>query len=315
MNIKLHYAERHFTLNEDNLNEQMLKICESDKELKNVPINISLIDKYILGVIGNECDSKNLVKSMIIQLASLYSFEEVKMIFIYDKETESEFDFVRWLPHTWDDEKNYRFVATNDKELKDIASYFESIISYRSDVNENEVKEQLPYYVLFVLNRELGIRSELVKALCKRKNNINFSSVFCYEKLSQLPKECQTVIDLSGGNGNIFDKDDITGRNQMVALDEPITTDMREIAVSLANVFLDNQNASYKLPNTVTFLEMFDVGKVEHLNIMSKWFENDPTTSLETPVGVDNLGGLFKLDLHEKFHYQAQQQAIIDGLR
>ena len=29
---------------------------------------------------------------------------------------------------------------------------------------------------------------------------------------------------------------------------------------------------------------------------------NDPTKSLQAPVGVDKNGELFKLDLHEKFH-------------
>jgi S-DNA-T family DNA segregation ATPase FtsK/SpoIIIE len=52
----------------------------------------------------------------------------------------------------------------------------------------------------------------------------------------------------------------------------------------------------------VTFLELFGVGKVEHLNALTRWKDNDPTKSLEAAVGVDTLGEVFKLDLHEKFH-------------
>lgn len=47
---------------------------------------------------------------------------------------------------------------------------------------------------------------------------------------------------------------------------------------------------------------MFDVGKVEHLNSYTRWRENNPTKSLATPIGIDDRGGLFNLDLHEKFH-------------
>ena len=52
----------------------------------------------------------------------------------------------------------------------------------------------------------------------------------------------------------------------------------------------------------VTFLQMFDVGKIEHLNCSSRWKENDPTKTLEAEIGVDTMGDKFKLDLHEKFH-------------
>ena len=47
---------------------------------------------------------------------------------------------------------------------------------------------------------------------------------------------------------------------------------------------------------------MFRAGKVEHLNALSRWKENDPTVTLETEIGVDASGNPFKLDLHEKFH-------------
>ena len=52
----------------------------------------------------------------------------------------------------------------------------------------------------------------------------------------------------------------------------------------------------------ITFLEMFGVGKIEHLNVLSRWKENDPTKTLEAQIGVDTIGDAFKLDLHEKYH-------------
>ena len=52
----------------------------------------------------------------------------------------------------------------------------------------------------------------------------------------------------------------------------------------------------------ISFLEMYDVGKVEQLNITNRWKNNDPTKSLQAPIGVDKNRELFKLDLHEKFY-------------
>lgn len=40
---------------------------------------------------------------------------------------------------------------------------------------------------------------------------------------------------------------------------------------------------------------MYNVGMVEQLNILNRWKTNDPTQSLQAPVGVDKNQELFKL--------------------
>ena len=45
---------------------------------------------------------------------------------------------------------------------------------------------------------------------------------------------------------------------------------------------------------------MYGVGKVEQLNITEKWVNNNPVNSLSVPIGVDQNGELFKMDIHEK---------------
>src|SRR5690606_37582285 len=78
--------------------------------------------------------------------------------------------------------------------------------------------------------------------------------------------------------------------------------DDHELAAYLSNTILDSATSAFTLPTTLTFLEMFGVGKIEHLNALTRWRENDPTMTLETPIGVGTSGELFNLDLHEKFH-------------
>ena len=52
----------------------------------------------------------------------------------------------------------------------------------------------------------------------------------------------------------------------------------------------------------VGFLEMYKVGRVEQLNILEKWANNNPVNSLSAPIGMHIDGEIFNLDLHEKFH-------------
>ena len=47
---------------------------------------------------------------------------------------------------------------------------------------------------------------------------------------------------------------------------------------------------------------MYDVGRIEQLNILERWHKNDSTLSLKAPIGVDTTGMHILLDIHEKFH-------------
>ena len=44
------------------------------------------------------------------------------------------------------------------------------------------------------------------------------------------------------------------------------------------------------LVTSLSFLEMYGVGKVEQLNITEKWVNNNPVNSLSVPIGVDQNG-------------------------
>lgn len=296
------YSERRFTLDDDNLNEEMLALCESPKVLKNIPITISLFDNYISGFIGNEKELNAFIKGLILQTITFYSKEDVKLVFLYDEKQSDEFEFVKWLPHVWDDENNYRFIATNDEEAKDITSYFEQIINNRSEINETEIKGTSPYYIVFVLDKNLGIGTDFVKKLLSLNKNINVSTVFAYRELKELPKECSIVVELNGLDGKLYDKNNISDTVSVFKPDITVSDDLTETVKKIANIPLNPDSGTANLPNLLTFLNMYDVGKVEHLNVLERWQESVPSKSLEAFVGVDTNGKLFKLDLHEKFH-------------
>ena len=296
------YSERKFSLKEDNLEEELFTLCETPKILKDIPITLSLFDSFIAGVIGDRVKVREFAKGLVLQVAALYSYDEVKLVFLYDSKDEGEYGFIKWLPHVWDDEKKIRFIASDAKEVKEVSSYIEREIEVRKTINESDMDDASPYYIIFSMNKALSVRAEMIKQVLDHKKNIRISVVSCFEKLKDLPKECATVVELEGASGKLFDKQDTTGQNTSFRPDICFSANALELSVRLANIQLDTLAGAYKLPKMLSFLEMFEVGKVEHLNSLERWKSNDPTLSLETPVGIDTLGDLFKLDLHEKFH-------------
>lgn len=296
------YSERRFSLEDDDLQEELYRVCEEPKILKNIPITLSLFEDYISGTVGERKQNIEFAKGLIFQIAAFYSYDEVKLVFIYDEAEYGDFDFARWLPHVWNDDKSFRFIASNAKEAKELSAYLEKVAEQRFELNTGEIEDIVPYYVIFSFSRKLASKVDAIKLILSKKENIHISFVAVYDELKNLPKECSMVVGLGEGTGRLFNKSDVLGRFTSFVPDIYLTENPLELSVRLANIPLDISGTGSRLPEMVTFLRMFGVGKAEHLNVLTRWKENNPVRSLETEIGVDISGEVFKLDLHEKFH-------------
>jgi len=302
LSADISYTERVFTIEEDELNEELFALCENPKQLSKVPITLSLYNNHISGVIGDSNRTGEFAKGILFQLASLYSYDEVKMVFLLGRSKEKEFEFTKWLPHVWSNDDTFRFLASDSNEAKEVSAYIEHEFENRLDLKKEGIEAAAPYYVIFVMDRDMGDKVEALKNIQAEKRNLHFSIVYFYEELQNLPKECSIVVDLDASGGKLFDRNDVSGKITSFIPDIFLQSNPDKLSIKLSNVQLDTLAGAFKLPQMLTFLEMFGVGKVEHLNALSRWRENNPVKSLKAAVGVDTTGDLFQLDLHEKFH-------------
>lgn len=294
------YSEKKFTMDDDNLQDAMYSLGSEPKELINVPISVSLVENTTVGIYGAWQNTMNTLRSLILQMTSLHSYDELKIILICDNE--KDWHFVRFIPHFWDNDKTIRFIASNEDEVKEISAYLDKHVLSRPDDGNDDYTEFIPYYVIVSTSKKLTEKCESLQQLLKYKNNRGFSILMASGELKDLPKETKRVIFANGDNSSMFDKDDTTGKVVNFAADRINEAVIDSVGQDLANIELDLSTQRYSLPSMLTFLEMFNVGKIEHLNSLTRWKDNNPTISLQTPIGVDSYGGLFNLDLHEKFH-------------
>lgn len=296
------YADKKFSMDDDNLQDAMLSLGAETKQLVNVPISVSLVENTTVGLCGEFSQTVNTLKALILQMISLHSYDELKIILIGDENDKKEWCFVRFIPHFWNDDKTVRFLASNLDEVKELSAYIEKNILSRGDVGNREYSELSPYYVIISTSKRLSEKCESLQQLLKFKNNCGCSVLLAAPELRDLPKETKFVISVDGADSRMFDREDTTGQCVSFSVDKVNETVIDRLAEDIANIELDLRNQRYSLPSMVTFLEMFNVSKIEHLNSLTRWKENNPTISLQTPIGVDSYGGLFTLDLHEKFH-------------
>lgn len=293
--------EKKFTMDEDNLQDAMLSLGSEPKNLLNVPISVSITDKFVSGIYGEKPNVNNLIKMLILQMISLHSYDELKIILVADN-SNKEWDFIKFIPHFWDDEKKVRFFATSSDEVKELSAYIDRNIISRAEGDNRDDTKYSPYYVVIAADKKLADTSAALKQLLELNRNIGCSLIYAAKELKDLPKETNEVVYVNGNQSCIFDKDDTTGETMRFVPDSINEAMINSVTERIANIELDLTSQRYSLPNMITFMEMFNVGKIEHLNCLTRWKENNPTKTLQTPVGVDSYGGTFSLDLHEKFH-------------
>lgn len=296
------FPQKSFSLDDDDLIDEVNKMSNEDYSLTNVPIIHSLFNTKVTGIASNNRElTFGFLRNIVLQLSMLQSYDELKIAVICNSVESEELQFIKWLPHLWNNEKTLRYMATNFEEVKELSSIFVKEIQDRQENDNSNQKIYEPHYVIIATSKELTLKSDFFTKLME-SDNIGFSAVFAFGEMKDLPKECTTVIELNTNESAIYDKSEFSEYRQNFNC-ETVPNDLAlSISKELSNINLDLSSSNYELPSMLTFLDMFEVGKIEHLNALQRWKNNNVVVSLQTPVGVDLNGDPFIVDFHEKYH-------------
>ncbi len=296
MKISIDYPTEHFTLEEDNLREMLNSLGREPKNLADVPITLSLIEQYIVAIIGNKQINQRLVNNMILQLVAFHSYDDLKIVVFTNECQKEEWSFTKFLPHSFRDDKKMRFFASNNDDSKEICYFLEHELSRRMEDGKTS-----PYYLLIIDDFKSIRHFDLINHILESKQNMGFSMIIMNDNVSTLPTSCQMFIHANSKNSDLF-KNVLNADTTKFQIDFTTNLQLEECARVLANIPLDiTENEEGKLPNKLSFLNMYQIGMVEQLNAPSRWQKNNPIQSLQAPIGVGKNQELIRLDLHEKY--------------
>ena len=121
---------------------------------------------------------------------------------------------------------------------------------------------------------------ELVKDVCGLEINIGFSIIVISPRLVNIPNECKTFISIGDKKSGVFENELVSNKQKEFVADFDQTLNIYECCKILANIPIDISKENQSLPASLSFLEMYNVGMIEQLNILNRWKSNDPTKSL-----------------------------------
>ncbi len=310
LKIKLSYSLEDFTMVEDNLKDELKKIVDSSKDIPNAPVTISLTERNKLVLIGEDYYRKSMLKSLILQLATYHSYDELKLVFMINDNVDEIWDSVKMLPHTWSNTRDIRFFATNYDDMSKISFYLEQVYTARKYTEENgkrtisnlTYRDVSPYYLIVIDNIKKNRNIEIINKVLTEERNLGFGLIILNDGIANLPNECNDFLTAAGEKSAII-KNDLNKNNQQVfVMDNTDNIDLPYLCEKLSNIPIKLPLMLDEMKSSLGFLEMYKVGKVEQLNILDRWTTNNPVNSLSVPIGIHTDGELFNLDLHEKFH-------------
>lgn len=303
------YPKIGFRMEDDNLIDILNTVVNKSKMIKDVPITISLTQKNIIGLIveNNERTLEKFVQSILIQLVTLQSYEDLNLIFFLKKDTSKAWEHMQTLPHIWDSTKQIRFWADEYSDMQEISRFLETELKNRMAKNdqgkEYDYRSFKPYYLIITDDYKKIENLKIITEIRKQEINMGFS-IFCItDNLLKLPTECKAFIDIKDNSGEMFENEITSEGSKHFTFDTSLTILFEKIGKSLSAIPLKSPDTSLmSLPESYSFLEMYKVGKIEQLNILERWRTNDATISLQAPIGIDSTGMPIVLDIHEKAH-------------
>lgn len=307
-NGKVNYPEERFTLEDDNLQELVLSLGRESKELENVPINFSFLKQNITAIIGDGQQKNSFIDGLILQIMTFHSYEDLKIIMFTNEKNAGRWNYLKVLPHCWNDSKTIRYFSTNQDEAKELSLHLEQEFQsrkFKDGTREPDGSNYLvhkPYYLIISDNFKAIRDLEIIKDVCDQEINVGYSLMIINNRITNLPNECHSFISIGDKMSGLFENELVSNKQKEFVADYNTSINMYECSKALFNIPIEIAKGTSNLPTMISFLEMYDVGKVEQLNVTNRWKNNDPTKSLKAPIGVDKNREVFNLDLHEKFY-------------
>ena len=307
--VTINVPKERFTMIDDSLAEKPGLIKESYKTLYNVPVCINLLEHHIVGVIGGarKKGAIEILYDLVAQIASANCYTDVKMAFLYDEEKDesSKWEYLKWFPHTWSEDKKTRFMAKNKAEAGDVLYEITKVMRERAEQRksyERKKKLDCPQYILFVSEQEL-LKGELItNYVYDQEKDYGLTTVFLVENYEELPNACEYIIQNDAGFQGMYRMDDDVEERLRIRFDMLPDMQLERFARKLSSIEVNEEETGGDVPSSLSFFEMYGVNSLEELDVAERWRKNRTYDSMKVLIGAKAGGVPWYLDIHEKYH-------------
>ena len=312
--ISLKDPEEKFSIDDtDSLFLKLKEVIKSSHQIEDAPIVYNFTKQIIDAIIGDPELIKGFMDCLFLQMFTFHSYADLKLV-VYTSEPE-KWDYLKIIPHCWDNEHKTRYYASTVEKLSTVTGELEKIFEARKANDEEEkleddgeeqnsskktYKDFRPYYLIFIDDMSAVRNVSLINKILYYKRNIGFSIITTAQNVTMLPSQTSDFISITRNRSAIVTTGNNESQQFFKADINDNNVDMDICTQKLANIPMKVEKGRFELPKSIPFLELYECGRVEQLNSLARWKENDPSVSLSVPIGIDQNNEIFRMDIHER---------------
>lgn len=308
--VKINVPKRAFSMMEDELSERPEKIQQSYATMRDVPVGLQLRDHNVVGVLtgGDTAAAMQLIRVLVTQLTANHSYTDVKLaaVFSENSDTAPMWEYLRWFPHVWNEDRSVRYLANDPIGRNDILHLLAQLLRGRKEQQEHfsatKEKLYLPWYVLFVENPKLLEEQSVAKYLYEDGAALGVTTVILSDTYENLPSACDYVIEATPQFCGFYTLGTEDEEYHAVQFDSISAGQTERMARRMNAMRVNQEESGSDVPNSVTFFEMLEAERLEELSVLEHWRKNRTYETMRALIGKKMGNQPCWLDINEKYH-------------
>ncbi len=280
---------------EDDLQLIPEQLYDEYKNVQNAPIVCDFKEINAIGVVGIPACRFLFLKNIVIDIVARQYFSDVKMVFVAEKENKDQVNWLRFLPHVYNDEINVRNIVCDDDSKNLIFEYL---------YKELTIREHNKYYdknIVVFFYDEYGFKSHPISKFVAKAKDLGVTFVFFGNKEEDIPQGCDYLVLIEDFQNAKLVNTKNKGETSDFVYPNIKTNQAEEIVRLLAPVYTEEISLEGTLTKNISMFELLNILAVDDIDIKSRWDKSQVFKSMAAPIGVSKTGVVY-LDLHDKAH-------------
>lgn len=304
---QIEIPKKKFALYQDQLTTEPRYIKENFQNLIDVPITVDLLEKHLVGIVGGSGKEGaiHVAKLLTAQIASNNCYSDVKLAYIYDNETSEDFgnwEYVKWLPHVWSEDRRVRYVAENAEDASEVFYELTKVFRGREEDASGTERRLDPHYVVFVSKPDFLESGSFAKYAFSESERYGLTTVILTDYKEHLPNECEFILENSANFKGAYHIYDGKNGRQEICYDQMDDQLLEQFARHSSSLHVAEKEQGGEIPASITFFEMFHIRCIQEYPVREAWAKSKTYESIKGLLGQRAGGAPCYLDMHEKYH-------------
>lgn len=300
--IRVYMQEKQLDFRKDPLLQKAKEIPKEYAQVEHIPVVIDLKRAH-LGIVGSKENVQQQIRYLLAQLTFFQSYHDLQIVLIHDRKYKKDFSYARWYPHLRIRSTNLVADICDEQSRDQILGSLQQVLKERRQKVKEEQQESvfLPHFIFIIDEPKMVLNHAIMEYLQGTEMDLGVTVIYTTDQQANLPENIGTVCLLHNKDEATLLLKERIRVQQRFDVSHIDHVNLERMARNLS-VLIHEQGVSSRIPEKVSFFEMYHVSHPEELEIRERWRTHHVHKSLAVPLGLRGTADIVELNLHEKAH-------------